>query len=425
MKIAMVNTYDLSGGAARAAYRLHRGLVRAGVESRMLVQYKLADDATVMGPASKWGRGLALVRPRLDALPLGLYRKREPVIFSPAILPGAVAAKAASMNPDIVHLHWVAGGFLRIEGMGKFTGPIVWTLHDMWAFTGGCHYDAGCGRYIDSCGRCPMLKSRRQNDLSNRVWRRKSRAWASLDITVVTPSRWLAGCARKSSLFKDRRVEVIPNGLDTGLYKPADRRLARQRFGLPEDKKLILFGAESATSDRRKGFHLLIPALKVLGEEGLAGSTELVVFGASAPAHGLEFGLRVRYMGELHDDISLALLYAAADVFVLPSMEDNLPNTVMESLACGTPVVAFKTGGIPDMIEHGVNGYLADAFDTAGLASGIRWVLEDSSRAAGLGRTARGKAVREYDTAIQARRYLDLYEEILKGRSTGDKQKGL
>jgi glycosyltransferase involved in cell wall biosynthesis len=414
LKSLILNTSDIIGGAARAAFRLHKGLCGIGVDSKMFVQAKDSDDNNVVGPNSKLSKGFALIRPTLDSLPLSLYPQRDRVIFSPAILPDRLPNVLNRLVPDLVHLHWVAEGFMRIESLGKFRKPIVWTLHDSWAFTGGCHIPFDCNRYTDSCGLCPTLASSRENDLSRKVWARKKRAWKTLDLTIVAPSRWLGECARASSLLRDFPIEIIPNGLNLDCFKPVDKKVAREILALPEGKKLILFGAMDSTTDYNKGFHLLSPTLQKLLRDGQSDEVELVVFGASEPVNPPDFGLKAHYMGRLHDEVALALLYSAADFFVLPSIQENLPNTVMESLACGTPVVAFNVGGVPDMVEHKKTGYLAKPFDTEDLARGIDWILEESGRTENLGRAAREKAVKEYSLELQAERYIKLYKEILQ-----------
>jgi len=413
MKILQVNTSDISGGAAIAAYRIHKGLQGGGINSRMLVQSKLSDDKTVIGPDNKIKKGFAKLRPTLDSAVKKIFAGGAKTIFSPAWLPFSdIPSRIKSIAPDIIHLHWICGGMLRIEELKQINKPIVWTLHDMWAFTGGCHYSDGCDRFQQDCGNCQQLNRSSKNDLSRSILRRKKKEWNGLDITIVTPSRWLAECAKESSLFKNRRVEVIHNGLDLNLYKPIDKIFARKIWDWPIDKKLILFGAMSATSDHRKGFDLLYEGLKQLAAKW-SDKAELVVFGSSEPENPPDFGLPVHYLGRLHDDISLALLYAAADVMVTPSRQDNLPNTVVESLACGTPVVAFDIGGMPDMIESQINGYLANSFDTSDLAAGINWVLSDNSRHKELCIKAREKAVACFDIEKIARQYTELYREVL------------
>jgi glycosyltransferase involved in cell wall biosynthesis len=318
------------------------------------------------------------------------------------------------LAPDLINLHWVCNGYLQIETMAKFNKPLVWTLHDMWPFTGGCHYPQECDRYTDSCGTCPRLKSQQDWDLSHWVWQRKIKAWKSLDLTIVSPSLWLAECARASSLFQDLRIEVIPHGLDTETYRPIERSLARQLLKLPQDKQLVLFGAASgAIGDLRKGFHLLHAALQSLSQSGWQAKIELVVFGASQPEPPVDLGFRAHYLGRFHDDISLALLYAAADVMLVPSMQEAFGQTASESLACGRPVVAFNATGLKDIVEHQQNGYLAKPFEVKDLAQGIAWVLEDGDRHQKLCHHARATAVQEFTQKQQAHRYLSLYRQIL------------
>ncbi|AFZ32188.1 glycosyl transferase group 1 [Gloeocapsa sp. PCC 7428] len=412
MKILLLSTYDFQGGAARAAYRLHQGLQSINVNSSMLVQNKYTDDETVIAPSTKLSKGFAKLKPNLDKLLLQLYPdcNRQ---FSPQWYPDAIAHKVSEINPDIINLHWVNAGYLKIETLAKFKKPIIWTLHDMWAFTGGCHYNQECDRYTKSCGACPQLKSFKEQDLSNWIWKRKANAWKNLNLTIITPSRWLAKCAESSSLFQHYPIEVIPNGIDIRTYKPVNRQVARNLLNLPQDKQLILFGAINATNDRRKGFHLLQQALKILSAN-YNDKIELVIFGASKSANTLALNLKSHYFGKLSDEISIALVYAAADVFVAPSIQDNLPNTIMEALACGTPSVAFNIGGMPDMIEHQKNGYLAQSIDGKDLAQGITWVLEDSERYRYLSNCARKKVEEKFTLEIQVKHYLNLFNKNYK-----------
>lgn len=413
MKALLLNTSDIEGGAARAAYRLHQGLQGVGVTSQMLVQTKFSEDVTVIAPQSKLGKGIAQLKPTLNSLPLQLYAKRDRTgIISPQWLPDSISSQVTQLCPDIVNLHWVCNGFLQIETLSKLNKPLVWTLHDMWPFTGGCHYSQECDRYTQSCGSCPQLHSSSSWDLSRWVWHRKAKAWRRLNLTIVTPSSWLARCANRSALFKNLRIEVIPNGLDVTRYKPIAQPIARELLNLPQNKQLILSGALSVTSNPRKGFHFLQPALRKLSYSEWQGRLELVIFGSSEPTNQPDLGFRSHYLGRLSDEISLSLVYAAADVFVAPSSQDNLPNTVMEALACGTPCIAFNIGGMPELIEHKQNGYLAQPFDTEDLAYGIAWILEDRIRYQRLRDRAREKVEQEFTKEQQASRYLSLFNEI-------------
>jgi glycosyltransferase involved in cell wall biosynthesis len=283
----------------------------------------------------------------------------------------------------------------------------------MWAFTGGCHYSQDCERYTASCGACVQLGSSKDRDLSRWVWQRKAKAWKNLNLTIVALSSWLAKCANSSSLFKAQRVEIIPNGLDIEIYRPINRKVARELLKLPQDKQILVFGSLKATGDKRKGFYLLQPALQELSKSGWKDKLELVIFGASQPENPPEFGFKAHYLGTLSDDLSLALVYSAADVFVVPSTQENLANTVMEAISCGIPCVAFNIGGMPDMIEHQENGYLAQPYKIEDLAQGIVWVLENQERYQKLSHRARKKAEQEFTLEIQAQRYLSLFTEIL------------
>ncbi len=415
MKILLLNTYDIKGGAARAAYRLHQGLQSINANSQMLVQIKHSDAETVIGSPAKSIIRKVITRSRLtlEKLPLKFYSNWEPTSYHIQWFPDNITSKVAQLEPDVINLHWICGSYLQVETIPKFNKPLIWTLHDMWAFTGGCTYNGNCDRYIVSCGTCPQLGSSKDWDLSRWVWQRKVKAWQNLNLTIVTPSLWLANCASSSSLFKNLRVEVIPNGLDTKTYRPINRQIAREMLRIPQDKQLVLFGSIRAASEKRKGFHLLQQAMQDLSNNGWQDKIELFVFGSEIPNNPPDFGFKIHYLGELNDDFSLALVYAAADVFVAPSVQDNLPNTVMEAIACGTPCVAFKVGGMPDLIEHQKNGYLAQPYKIEDLAQGIAWVLDNQERHQKLSYRAREKAEQEFTLKIQASRYLSLFTEIL------------
>jgi glycosyltransferase involved in cell wall biosynthesis len=410
----MLNTFDSNGGAAIATYRLHVGFRSIGINSHLLVQDKKSDDYTVMAPVKKWQKIFAFLRPYIDGIVTKFYRNRERVLFSTAWLPESFASKINKLNPDIVHLFWVNGGFLKIDTLRKIKQPIVWTLHDMWPFTGGCHYDDECGKFQQSCGNCPVLHSEQERDLSRRIWERKQKSWDGVPIVVVATSHWLADMAGSSSIFRDQRIEVIPNGIDTDIYKPMNKEAARAAYNLPQDKHLILFSAFSATSDKRKGNQFLVQALSSMAQVEWGPKIELVIIGASKPENPPDLGMKVHYMGHLYDEISQVLLYSAADVLVAPSMQENLSNTVMESLACGTPVVAFDIGGMPDMIDHQINGYLANPFEPNDLANGMKWVLENANRHDMLSQCARQTVMERYTLKMVANRYGALYQSILK-----------
>lgn len=410
--ILFVNTYQKSGGAARAAYRAFCGLREHFPGARYLTLFREGCDPAVIGLVDTSIRGaIAQHFVEFDQAPLRSYHDKQNSFFSPAVYPNPLRIRLNHFRPKLAHLHWVGHGLLRVEEIGKLNCPVVWTLHDAWAFTGGCHYTGDCERYKQQCGNCPQLGSLRADDLSHKLMLRKARAFANLDLTIVTPSRWLGDMVSKSSLFSGRRIKVIPNGLDTGAFKPIDRSAARSYFGVSNDHPIILFGTHWL-SDPRKGGDLLSKALAILGIQ-----CTLLTFGEGKLQLENAPLVTVRSLGSFSDNASLALAYSAADVFLCPSREDNLPNTVAEALACGTPCVAFDINGLSDMIEHQKTGWLAKPFDTVDLAAGIKWLVTHAHQEH-LRNAAREKAVSDYSMATMTARYSALYSELLKPRST-------
>ncbi len=414
MKILIVNISDIEGGAARAAYRLHKALLAEDIDSEMLVAHKYGDDFTVKSiNATKKQKGLNLLRPTIDNFPVTFYKSKSQTAFSPATIGfwGVIDAINA-VSADIVHLHWICASMIRVEDLRKINAPIVWSLHDIWAFTGGCHYDEECKAYKRECGKCIVLGSTKENDLSRKIYKRKEQTYRKIEnMTIVGLSSWLSNEAQKSTLLKDKKHINLPNSIDATLFKKFDKVKARELWNLPKDKKLVLFGAMGATSDPRKGFNKLKDVFDSLKEEQ---NLELVVLGSSKPKISTDFGLKTHYLGKLMDDISLITLYSAVDVVVVPSLQENLSNVIMESLACGTPVVGFNIGGNGDMIESKKNGYLAEPFESNDMAEGILWVLDDKNHDK-LSIYAREKVLKEFDSSVVSKHYIELYKEVLNG----------
>lgn len=416
MKILHISQSDIEGGAARGAYWLHNALQQAGTDSNMLVACKDSDNPKVFGKSGKVRKGLQELRCKIDSFPLSFYPQRDP-LFSLSWLPNNTLKKIDAINPDLVNLHWVGVSFLNPRAIAKIQRPLVWTLRDMWAFTGGCHYAGECQSYMKSCGACPALKSQKKWDLSNFFWQQKNNSFQNLDITLVAISHWLAEIAQKSSIFKNKRIEVIHNALDASKFKPMPKEVVKDILGFAPDRKIVLFGAVNATQEKRKGFQYLVPALQNLARSNLREKLELVVFGSSEPDPAPDLGMKATYMGRLNDDIALALLYAAADVMVVPSLQEAFGKTAIESLACGTPVVSFDSTGLKDIVEHENNGYRARCFSSEDLGAGIHWVLENSERWQKLSRRARQKVEEEFTLEVQARAYLKLYQEVLEQKN--------
>lgn len=412
MKVLFVNATQSRGGAARAMQRIAKALREAGAEVRIAMLEGPGGDGATRAPG--WTRDFPIVAKAADRFPvLGYpdgFRLFRTLNFSPAWRRSDDADFVDGFDADIVNLHWVNYGFLSPEGIASLRRPVVWTMHDMWPFTGGCHYAGDCTRYTDGCGTCPVLHSRSADDLSSRLMARKRASWRERTFSIVSPSRWLADCARaEGSVFARMPASVIANPVDTAAFAPDDRAAARRRFNLPVDAPLILFGAQRALRNPLKGYDRLRAALTLLAKRGQ--KPQLVVFGAGEEERGaVGLDLPVHLLGHLGSDADIAAAYRAADVFVLPSSQDNLPNTVAEALCCGTPVAAFRIGGIPDMVRDGENGQLAAPFDIGALADAIATCIEagDSFRMA-----ARASAEVLFDPRRIAQAYLDVYRQAL------------
>ncbi|VAX10885.1 hypothetical protein MNBD_GAMMA26-803 [hydrothermal vent metagenome] len=404
---------DTNGGAARAAFRLHRAFRDTIVDSRMLVQQRQHDDPSIIGPQGKLRAGLGLLRASLSGLPALLKNTSDPTLHSYGWLPSGRDRLINGMGVDVVNLHWVGWDMLSITEIAKIKKPLVWTLHDMWAFCGTEHYapDTSEARW-----RLGYTKENRDAevqglDLGRLAWQRKRNNWRH-SFQIVTPSNWLANCVKNSALMHDWPIEVIPNPLDIDVFKPIDRNFACEALNLPSSRKYVLFGAIGGGKDLRKGFDLLQHALLQLAETW-PHELSCIVCGQSEPLDVPDIGFPIIWMGHVHDDWSLALLYNVADVVAVPSRQENLPQMATEAMACGVPVVAFNTTGLPDVVDHKKNGYLAISFDSSDLALGIEWVLEDDNRRCHLGEQARHKAVENWAHPVVAARYRALYESLL------------
>ena len=411
IKVFQVGYSDINGGAARAAYRIHHALRSSGIDSQMLVNVAASGDWSVQGPTSKWAKAISRIRPQLATPLRQLLRTGNPIIHSPAVVPSRWPDRINASDADVVHLHWVQGEMLSITDIARIRKPIVWTLHDMWAFCGAEHYTTD-HRWRDGYRRDNRPIHESGFDLNRHTWQRKRKHWRR-PLQIVCPSQWLADCVSASSLMHDWPVEVVPYPIDLNRWQPIDQRLARQLLDLPQECPLLLFGAMGGGNDPRKGIDLLLAALAHLRNEPNLKNLQLVVFGQLAPQASPQLGFPVHYTGHLHDDLSLRALYSAADAFVLPSRQDNLPNTGLEAHACGTPVVAFNTGGLPDIVDDRVTGALAEPFEPASLAAAIRWLLEDPSRRRALGAAARERAERLWAPARVAGLYAEVYGRVL------------
>lgn len=409
MKVVHFSTHDARGGAARAALRIHRALVAGGIDSSMVVQERSGGDALVF-EATRPGRRLVSAVWRVARTRCAARWLRPRGVFSTQLLSGLTGAVAP--GDHVVNLHWICDGFLGMPEIGRIRQPMVWTCHDEWPFTGGCHYSDDCEGFTARCGSCPLLASTRRLDASRMVMEAKRRLWRHLDLSIVCPSRWMAERVARSTLFSGRPIHVIGYPIDLDMYRPIPRPQARELLRLDPSRPTVLFSAMSAISDPRKGFDLMVAAISILSQGH--PNLQCVVCGVSEAAAGPFRSAPVRFLGTLRDELSLVLAYSAADVFVAPSRQDNLPNTVAEALACGTPVAAFRIGGMPDMIDHRETGFLAEPYDVQHLAAGIDFLLSDAARQ-DREMAARRRAAAKFAPRTIAQQYVGVYSTTRQG----------
>ncbi|WP_104760920.1 glycosyltransferase [Helicobacter cetorum] len=411
MKILHLNAMMDNGGAARACLRLHEALLKANVESEVLVQERTSDRRLVHSAHSRLGKIFNKLRPYLDKAPILLYPNRTKAPFNLAWLPFSFVLKEIDrINPDIVHLHWIGRGMLPIRDLAKIKQPIVWSLHDMWAFSAGEHIHV-TNHKEKTIKKSSVLNSKLPYDLSYLNFLAKKRTYQKIpNLHIIGLSQWLSGCAKESTLLKDKFHYCLPNCIDTNLFKPLDKAFCKNLLNISSAKKLIGFGAINAMGDNNKGIDLLLEALKLL-DKNL--KIECVIFGANEPKNPIDLGFKTHFLGHLNDEFSLIVLYNLLDCVIVPSRQENLSNVIMESLACATPVVGFNIGGNSDLIEHKMNGYLAKPFETQDLKEGIEWVINTPNYEE-LCQNARTKVLENFSDEVVAQKYIKLYESVLK-----------
>jgi len=417
MRIVHLSSKDASGGAARAAYRLHRGLRSVGENSSMFVRSKSTRDENV----EIWSRDLSFLeklRARVESRWLShrfrRYQSTRPEgleIFSQARTVYGRQVAGSIPDADLYNVHWIRGFVDPLPFFRAVIRPVVWTLHDMNPFTGGCHVNAGCRRFEEACGKCPQLGSESESDLSRTVWNRKRTAYQSAiqdnQLHVVAPSEWMAKEAQASSLLSGAPVRVVPHGLDETTFHPRPIEGLRAPLGIPQEHSIVLFVAQSV-QNHNKGFDLLGDALSSLGSE----SVTLLSIGGTAP--DLNTKLSHRHLGTIESNLLLSIFYSLANLFVVSSRQEAFGQTALESMACGTPVVGFDTGGIPDMVRPGETGWLAEVGNVRALREAIEQALSDDARRERIGQRCREVVEEEYTLEVQARRYRDLYAELVQ-----------
>lgn len=411
MNVLHINTSDTGSGGAIAANRLHRGLISKGVNSRLLVGHckSTNQEISIIPQTSKTLEKLAFqVSWRAGLSSLNLLNTFD------------VPKHDWFQEAQVLNFHNLHGGFFNYLAIKKLTQdrPAIWTLHDMWSFTGHCVYSFDCNRWETGCGECPYPDTYPAIRRDNTAWEWKLKEWSyqNSNIVIVTLSKWLTEQAQNSMLSKFP-IHHIPNGIDTDVYLPLDQELCRRSLDIPQSKKVLMFGAQNL-SDPRKGGYLLLQALQNL-PDSLKAETVLLTIGAVKQSMVDTLGMKSIHLGFLESDRLKVMVYSAADIFVFPTRADNLPLVLQESMACGTPMVSFKVGGVPDLVRHGVTGYLADPEQPEDLCTGIVELLENHDFRMQMRQHCRQTALREYSLELQAQRYVDLYQKTLANYRKG------
>jgi glycosyltransferase involved in cell wall biosynthesis len=415
MKALLLSHSDGGGGAARAAYRLQQALVATGVDSRMHVDFKDSEDSRVARNHGPFADAARRLRITIEEIPAVVARHPQPRLFAPGLMSAISARRINASDADIINAHWTNFGYLSIGQIARITKPFVWSLHDMWAFTGGLNYapDDANARWRTGYRKDNRPPQERGWDVERWVAGRKERAWTR-PRHVITSSTWMSKLVAESALLADWHAHVIPNAVDTVTYSPQPAQSARSRFGIDPHVKVVVVALPTHLDDPRKGFDLLRQALGHLGRASRQGSdVELAVVGhAQAPADWPSDLPPAHWLGYL-DDQGCIDAYSAADLVVVPSRQDNSPQTATEALACGAPVVAFRTTGLPDFVTHRETGYLAQPEDPIDLAAGITWVLDDAERRNALASKARARAVELWSPEVVGQAHRQLFESII------------
>ena len=416
MRILIVNTSERTGGAAIAAGRLTEALKNHGIKAKMLVRDKQTDRISTVALGGGWKQVRKFVWERVVIWINSHFRRERLFSVDIANTGNDITRLPEFKEADLIHLHWINQGMLSLKVIRKILAsgkPIVWTMHDMWPCTGICHHARTCTAFHSECGSCPMIYSQKRKDLSTSIFRKKQRLYADGGIHFVTCSHWLEEMVKQSALLANQPVSVIPNPISTSLFHPMDRTEARQKLGLPTEGKLILFGSVKLT-DKRKGIDYMVKACQLLAEQHpeLKEQLALVAVGMHAAELQPLVPFKVHNMGYVREEHQLVEIYNATDLYVIPSLDENLPNTIMEAMACGTPCVGFPTGGIPEMIDHLKNGYLTKEHSAKQLGEGIYTLLTTPAYES-LSHEAVAKVNACYSESSVANQYGQLYAKLL------------
>lgn len=413
MNILFLNTSESFGGAAIAAKRLMKALNKAQIDATLLVRDQTSHDKNVISIHKKRRALINFIRERLTIFKTNSFKRKNLFSVSIANTGFDITQLPEFAKADIIHLHWINQGFLSMKSLDKIIDsgkPIVWTLHDMWPITGICHHARTCEKFMQECNKCPFLTTSVRKDLSYTTFHIKKNIYKKAHITFVGCSLWLTDLAKHSALTSQKEILSIPNPLDIDLYKPLNKKQVREKLNLPTDKKLILFGAVKST-DARKGFKYFITACQLLKRSLDSENIAIVLYGKDSEKLAQKIEFPTYSMGYVNQEQMLIDLYNAVDIYATPSLEENLPNAIIECMSCGTPSIGFNIGGIPEIIDHLENGYVANYKSTKDFSKGLKWLLESDYTK--LSEKARLKAIKSYSEKGIAQQYIALYNKII------------
>lgn len=401
---------DIIGGAGIATYRIHKALIKKGINSNLFVNNYYSGDFTVIPPSNLTGKIASLIKPQIINPFKKILVTRNRTLHSLALLPSSWPRKINNSDTDIVHLHWIQNEMISIKDIGKIKKPVVMHTHDMWPFCGAEHLSFE-SRWKDGYHKNNRPDHESGYDLNKFIWRLKKKYWTK-PFHIIAPSKWMAECVRESSLMNNWPCKVIPNCIDTLNWLPLNKTFSRKLLNLPDDKPILLFGTFNSNNQFHKGFDLLKKSLNYLKEKNK--DFNLVIFGQNQPKDPINLGgFQTFYVGRLKDFYSLKALYNASDILLVSSRMESFCNTACEAHACGIPVVSYSVGGLKDIVDHKMTGYLANPFDIEDFAEGIIWTLNQINLNNNLKNLARQKAIKNWDYSVISKKYKDLYEEII------------
>jgi glycosyltransferase involved in cell wall biosynthesis len=407
LKVLVVNNIDVKGGAYRASYNIHNALLKTGIESSFYDYSHLCSEFVRNTSHS------------LDRLILRCYpHRKEPDFFSPSKIGINIRKEVVFKEVDIINLHWINGGFLSLKSvdwimsLGK---PVVWTMHDFWPISGGCHLNRGCLKFKEHCGACPVLGSIKENDLSGKIWEQKKKIYNHSDLHWVTVSDWFFSQAKQSSLLKNSELHKIFNAIDTDVFKQVDKLSVRNELDIPSDRFIILTGGFGITKDPNKGFNDLLSSLHFIKEKYQIPTDKIciVVFGNTLESELNRSVYKIINAGLITDDAILSKYYAASDVFVCTSKQETGPTTVLESMSCGTPVISYNVGVVPEIVKNNENGFICTKNDPEEIAIGLMsfYQMEKEKRSQ-FGKNARKMIALNCSYEMTGKKYLELFMKI-------------